>query len=90
MNITTKDLGKIVDLSLKPDWGPGIITEISPRFAFIIFQKADGIQPKRYSLVDNPLTLATQQDEPDLVKRARRKNRKIKVKKVVAPIPPVL
>ena len=88
MEINSKDLGKIVDLSLKPDWGPGIISKMDLRFAYIIFQNAEDGLAKKYFLTENPLRLSANQDEPALVKRARAKNRKIKVKKVVPAVSP--
>jgi hypothetical protein len=87
MEITTKDLGKIVDLSLKPDWGPGIISKMDMRFAYIIFDKAEDTSAKKYFLTENPLKLSSNQDVPSLTKRARAKNRKIKIKKVTVPAP---
>ncbi|HVM31644.1 MAG TPA: hypothetical protein VMU88_00780 [bacterium] len=86
MRIKSKHLGKIVDLSLKPEWGPGIISKMDLRFAYIIFKNAEDPAPKRYFLDPNPLTLSANQEEPDLVKRARVKNRKIKA----APSTPAL
>jgi hypothetical protein len=86
MEIKSKHLGKIVDLSLKPEWGPGIISKMDLRFAYIIFKNVEDSVPKRYFMDQNPLELSANQDEPGLVKRARVKNRKIKVK----PVAPVL
>ena len=85
MIIDTKDLGKIVELPIKPEWGPGIISKLETRFALIIFRDAEEKEPKKYFLSENPLKWAANQDQPDLVKRARIKNRKIKAKVVVQP-----
>jgi len=86
MDITLKDLGKIVELPARKEWGSGIICKMDLRCAFIIFDTEDG-PAKRFFLDNNPLKLAANQDEPGLVKRGRMKNRKIKVKtpKVISP-----
>lgn len=78
MHINEVDLGKIVQLPAKPEWGLGIITKLENRFAFIIFRDTQEKAPKKYFRVENPLTLAENQDQPDLVQRARVKNKKIK------------
>ncbi len=80
MEINTKDLGKIVELPVKPEWGMGIIGKMDMRFAYIIFDKSDDGLAKKFYLNENPLKLAANQDEPALVKKARFKNRKIKIK----------
>ena len=82
MEINTKDLGKIVELAARKEWGPGIIYKTDLRFAYIIFSTEDG-PPKKFFLNENPLKLAANQDEPGLVKKGRAKNRKIKPKVVV-------
>ena len=86
MDITLKDLGKIVELPARKEWGSGIICKMDLRCAFIIFDAEEG-PAKRFFLDNNPLKLAANQDEPGLVKRGRMKNRKIKVKtaKVISP-----
>lgn len=85
MNIRESDLGKIVQLPIKPDWGLGIISKVEFRFAFIIFRSSEEKTGKKYNRAENPLELASNQDQPDLTKRARAKNKKIKVKVVAAP-----
>ncbi len=80
MQISEKDLGKIVRLPVRPEWGFGIISKVENRFAFILFQTAEDKTPKKYYLAENPLQLAPDQNQPDLTKRARVKNKKIKVK----------
>lgn len=84
MEIQEKDLGKIVELKAKPEWGPGIITKLENRFVLVMFKDVKEKTPKKFFLSENPLKLATNQDEPGLTKRARVKNKKIKLK-VVAP-----
>jgi hypothetical protein len=84
VQINEKDLGKIVQLPVRPEWGPGIISKIENRFAFILFRSAEEKTAKKYYLAENPLKLATDQDQPDLTKRARVKNKKIKVKAVTS------
>jgi len=78
MQINEVDLGKIVQLPAKPEWGLGIVTKLENRFAFIIFRDAQEKAAKKYFRIENPLTLAENQDQPDLVQRARIKNKKIK------------
>lgn len=78
MEIQLKDLGKIVELPVKPDWGPGIISKIENRFALIIFRDTKEKAAKKYLLAENPLKWAANQDDPALTKRARAKNKKIK------------
>jgi hypothetical protein len=80
MEIQEKDLGKIVELKVKPEWGPGIITKLENRFVYILFKDIKEKTAKRFFLSENPLKLADNQDEPGLTKRARVKNRKIKLK----------
>jgi hypothetical protein len=82
MEITIKDLGKIVELPAKKEWGSGIITKTDMRFAHIVFQGEEG-PAKKFFLEDNSLILATNQDVPALVKRGRIKNKKIKPKVVI-------
>ncbi len=83
MEISKKDVGKIVELPAKPEWGMGIIGKIDLRFAYIFFDKSGDDLNKKYYLGENPLKLAASQSEPALVKRARLKNRKIKPEVVV-------
>ena len=78
MEINENDLGKIVQLSLKPEWGMGIINKIQNRFAYILFRDAKEKTPKKYLRSENPLNLAEDQDQPDLTKRARAKNKNIR------------
>ena len=78
MEIEEKDLGKIVQLPVRPEWGPGIIAKIENRFAFIFFREVREKTGKKYSRAGNPLVLAKDQDQPDLVLKARSKNKKIK------------
>ena len=78
MEIQEKDLGKIVELPIKPEWGPGIITLIDRRFAFIFFRDVPEKTPKKYFRSNSPLVVIADQVQPDLVRRARLKNKKIK------------
>jgi hypothetical protein len=80
LQISEKDLGKIVQLPVRPKWGLGIISKIESRFAFIMFETAEDKIPKKYYLAENQLKLATDQNRPLLTKRARVKNKKIKIK----------
>jgi len=77
MEIIEKDLGKIVELPARKEWGPGIIFKMDRRFAHIIFNTEDG-PAKKFLLNENQLKLAANQHEPGLVKKGRIKNRKIK------------
>jgi hypothetical protein len=79
MQINESDLGKIVQLTIKPEWGLGIISKVENRFAFIIFRSSEDKTAKKYYRVENPLSLATDQMQPDLTKRARAKNKKVKM-----------
>jgi hypothetical protein len=87
MEISETDLGKIVQLPVKPEWGLGIISKVENRFAFIIFRDAEEKAAKKYFRIENPLLLSPDQEQPDLTKRARAKNKKVKVRK--NPVPPV-
>jgi hypothetical protein len=82
MEISLKDLGKIVELPARKEWGSGIICKTDNRFAYIIFSTEEG-PAKKFFLFENPLKLAANQNEPALVKKGRAKNRKIKPKAVV-------
>jgi hypothetical protein len=83
MEISKKDVGKIVELPSKPEWGFGVIGKIDLRFAYVFFDKSGDDLNKKYYLGENPLKIASSQSEPALVKRARVKNRKIKPVDVV-------
>lgn len=85
MEIQEKDLGKIVELKVKPEWGPGIIAKLENRFVLVLFKDAKEKTAKKFFLSDNPLKLAANQDEPGLTKRARVKNKKIKLKLTAPP-----
>jgi len=78
MEINEVDLGKIVNLSVRPEWGLGIITKVENRFAYILFRDTKEKTAKKYLRFANILTLAKEQDQPDLNKRARAKNKKVK------------
>ncbi|HTC20745.1 MAG TPA: hypothetical protein VK859_07855 [bacterium] len=78
MEINEIDLGKIVQLPVKPEWGLGIISKVENRFAFILFRSTEEKIAKKYYRVENPLKLAADQVQPDLTKRARAKNKKVK------------
>ncbi len=84
MQINEADLGKIVQLPVKPEWGLGIISKVENRFALILFRDTGDKTAKKFYRAENNLKLAPDQEQPDLHKRARAKNKKIKVKKVVA------
>jgi hypothetical protein len=78
MQINDSDLGKIVQLPARPEWGLGIITKVQNRFAYIIFRDTPERAAKKYFRAENPLNLAKDQDQPDLNKRARSKNNKVR------------
>lgn len=61
MEIKEKDLGKVVQLPVRPEWGPGIITKIENRFAHIRFKDAEEKTAKKYLRAGNPLILAKDQ-----------------------------
>ncbi len=83
MLINENDLGKIVQLPVKPEWGLGIISKIENRFALILFRDTGEKTAKKFYREENNLKLAPNQEQPDLHKRARAKNKKIKVKKAL-------
>lgn len=78
MEINDNDLGKIVQLAPKPEWGLGIINKIQNRFAYVLFRDSKERAPKKFSRSVNPLNFAEDQDQPDLTKMARAKNKKIR------------
>jgi hypothetical protein len=78
MEISQKDLGKIVHLPARKEWGSGIICKMDMRCVYVLFDTAEG-PAKKFFMTNNPLKLAANQDQPHLVKRGRMKNRKIKV-----------
>lgn len=78
MQINDVDLGKIVQLPVRPEWGLGIISKIESRFAYILFRSTEEKTAKKYFRSENPLTLAKDQDQLDLNKRARAKNKKVR------------
>ena len=78
MQINENDLGKIVQLPVRPEWGLGIISKVQNRFAYILFQSAEDKLAKKYYRVENPLKMAKDQNQPDLNKRARAKNKKVR------------
>ncbi len=47
MEINEVDLGKIVQLPVKPEWGLGIISKVENRFAFIIFRSTEERKPSQ-------------------------------------------
>ncbi len=87
MEIKTEDIGKIVELPARKEWGPGIICKTDIRFVYILFDTEDST-PKKFFLSDNPLKLSANQDQPALVKRGRVKNRKIKAAAKPKPVQP--
>lgn len=78
MEIEEKDLGKIVQLPVRPEWGLGIIAKIEHRFAHIQFQGTKEKGAKKYFRTGNPLVLSKDQNQPELTRRARSKNKKIR------------
>ena len=66
MKITEQDLGKLVELPVKPDWGPGIILSIDNGHAQIHFRDCPDQGPKKYRVDENPLVLAAVQTDPRL------------------------
>ena len=67
MQINEKDLGKIVQLPVRPEWGPGIISKIENRFASILFRSAEEkteiIQPTTIVSLVNAHVRSEQTDE---------------------------
>jgi hypothetical protein len=78
MEISDRDLGKIVELPARPEWGLGIISKVQNRFAYILFSSPKEKALKKYYRPENPLRLADDQDQPELNKRARAKNKKVR------------
>jgi len=78
MKIEKSDLGKIVELPIKPEWGPGIISKVENRFAFIKFRNAEDRTAKRYFLRENPLEWSANQDRSSVHKRSGGRTKKAK------------
>lgn len=78
MEINDNDLGKIVQLPSRPEWGLGIVSKVQHRFAYVLFRDTEIKAPKKFFRFENPLGLAADQDQPDLNKRARAKNKKVR------------
>ncbi len=66
MIINTSDVGKLVVLSIKQNWGPGKITKIEKGYAFIRFRDCGDTMARKYPLQENPLIWATAQADERL------------------------
>jgi hypothetical protein len=83
MDINANDIGKLVELPLKPEWGPGKIHKIEKGYAYIYFKNSEDHQLKQYSMSANPLLLAPNQADMilDNLQLAPEKAKKTKGKK---------
>jgi hypothetical protein len=87
LQIEKLDEGKLVELPIKTDWGPGKIMKVDGKYAYIRFKNDPKTEPKKYSVYDNPLVLASNQSDPVLERmRMVSKNRPDKGVKQQAPI----
>jgi hypothetical protein len=66
MKITEQDLGRLVSLPVKTDWGPGIILKVGNGFAQIQFRNCPDPGLKKYRCDENPLLLSAMQTDPKL------------------------
>lgn len=73
MEITEIDKGKIVELSLKPEWGRGKIVEIKLGKATIVFENDPEHLKRDYSLYSEFLKKSTNQDGTGFKAKARKK-----------------
>jgi hypothetical protein len=69
----------LVDLSIKPDWGPGKLLKVENGYAFVRFRDCGDRMAKKFGINDNPLSWATVQTDArldemtqDPVKKKRR------------------
>jgi hypothetical protein len=73
MEITEIDKGKIVELSLKPEWGRGKIVQIKLGKATIVFENDPEHLKREYSLYSEFLKKSTNQDGTGFKGRAKKK-----------------
>jgi hypothetical protein len=76
MIINTSDVGKLVVLSIKQNWGPGKITKIEKGYAYIRFRDCGDTMARKYPLQENPLIWATNQTDERLDEMLATKPRK--------------
>lgn len=67
MILNYSDVGKLVVLTVKQDWGPGQIMRIEDGFAYVRFRDCADKRLKKFSITDNLLFLATSQTDAKLV-----------------------
>jgi len=77
MLINENDLGKIVQLPARPEWGLGVISKVQNRLTYIQFQGTEDKAAKKYFRTENPLKLAANQDR-SAFKRARVLKKKVR------------
>ncbi len=63
MVIVKADEGKLVNLSLKPEWGPGKIMKVDGKYVYIRFKNKPGLDLLKYSAGENLLVLAENQSD---------------------------
>jgi hypothetical protein len=85
MDITKKDVGKLVILPIKESWGPGKILKIEKGFAFIRFRDCEDAMAKKYPLTGNILIKADGQTDAALDELIAKKIRK--KRETAAPLP---
>ena len=73
MEITEIDKGKIVELSLKPEWGRGKIVQIKLGKATIVFENDPEHLKPEYSLYSEFLKKSANQDGTGFKGRAKKK-----------------
>jgi hypothetical protein len=66
MEIKAKDLGKLVELPVKPGWGPGKIMKIDAGHVHIRFRDCGDKTARKYHIDLNPLKWAEAQSDPQL------------------------
>jgi len=50
MHINSKDIGKLVELPIKPDWGPGKIMKLEEGHAYIRFRDCGDTMARKYNV----------------------------------------
>lgn len=68
MDIAKTDEGKLVVLSLKPDWGPGKIMKVDGKYVYVRFKNKPDLELVKYAVMENPLSLAENQTDPVLAR----------------------
>jgi len=66
MEIRPNDVGKLVELPFKADWGPGKIMKVENGYAYIHFRDDGDRMAKKYHTGENPLKWAPNQSDPAL------------------------